>query len=114
MRKTLLLAVGLVLVNAACQRTVDSGSHDFLTIGASKGETIAAAREAGITGVSPLIPGRHFVDFKTADDADINYVLAHDVWEFPAHSGYGQYRVYFDDSGRLMKIEHASSPVELP
>jgi len=75
---------------------------------------MAAAREAGITGVSPLTPGRRFVDFATADDADVGYVLEHDIWEFPVRSGFGQYRVYFDDSGKLAKIEHASSPVELP
>lgn len=99
MSRGLLIAVGLLLVGAGCQRTVNSGSYDFLTIGASKEETIAGARKAGIKGVSPLVPGRRFVDFEAADDADISYVLEHDVWEFPVPSGYGQYRVYFDDSG---------------
>jgi hypothetical protein len=111
-----MIALGLVFVGAACQRTITSGSHDFLIIGASKQETLAAAREAGISGVYPLAPRGRFVDFAIAGDADVinSYILKYDVWEFPVPSGYGQYRVYFDDSGELTKVEHASSPVELP
>lgn len=103
----------LLLVLIACQRTITSGSIDFLTIGESKQETLASAEQAGVLGVSPVVPGRSFVKLSEMRDSDRDYLLEHDVWEFPLLSGYGQYRVFFNQAGQLEKIEYAYSPVEL-
>src|ERR1700752_813583 len=64
-----LLAAAVVFpLLGGCTRTIDSGQYGFLSIGASKEQTLAAFERAGQRGVEPVVdPPIHLVNPRRAD-----------------------------------------------
>jgi len=64
----LLAAAFALTLLGGCARTIDSGQYGFLTIGASKEDTLAALERADQRGVEPVVdPDIHLVNPKRAD-----------------------------------------------
>ena len=64
----LLAAAFVFALLGGCTRTIDSGQYGFLSIGASKEETLAAFERADQRGVEPVVdPLIHLVNPKRAD-----------------------------------------------